>query len=332
MSYLVAAIAFIMPAMVSVPSDAQTPAGMEAPGVERLQVQTKRRIAVMDFDFASTGLTASAFSFTQGAGPSKGISNLITNRLAKTNSFILVERSRIDAILQEQGLAQSGMLEPATAAQIGRLLGADVVLIGSVTRFNLDKKSSRGSGYVPFFGSVGGGEKKVKAVVQISARLVSSTTGEILTAVEGNGEADAKDGGFRVRGFSGGSDSESTDELLSNAADLAVTQVVTELMSASSKIAALPAVLPNINALIADVAGNQVIINKGAKDGFRAGMTLSVERVVKQIKDPATGKPLRTVSSPIGQVQITEIDAESAVARILSGRGFQVGDIVKAVE
>jgi hypothetical protein len=42
----------------------------------------------------------------------------------------LLERARIDAVLKEQALGQSGLVDPATAARVGKLLGAQVVVIG----------------------------------------------------------------------------------------------------------------------------------------------------------------------------------------------------------
>jgi hypothetical protein len=61
-------------------------------------------------------------------------------------------------------------------------------------------------------------------------------------------------------------------------------------------------------------------------------MVLSVERVIREIKDPQTGKVLRKDTQPVGRVQLTEVDAVSAVGRILSGKGLKVGDAAKPVE
>jgi hypothetical protein len=57
----------------------------------------------------------------------------------------------------------------------------------------------------------------------------------------------------------------------------------------------------------------------------------SVERVTKEIKDPATGKVIRRLASGFGVVKITEVDDISAVAVAVSGSGFKVGDAVKSV-
>lgn len=95
---------------------------------------------MLDFEFASTGLTG--LGLYGEVGPAKGVSDLLTNRLAQTGRFTLVECSRINQILAEQNLGASGRIDLSTAAQIGRLLGADAVIIGSITQFNLGRSGS----------------------------------------------------------------------------------------------------------------------------------------------------------------------------------------------
>jgi len=72
-----------------------------------------------------------------------------------------------------------------------------------------------------------------------------------------------------------------------------------------------------------------VILNVGAKAGVKVGDQLSVERVSKEIKDPATGKVLRRMSTPIGMVKVTDVDDVSSVCSVVSGAGFKTGDAVK---
>ena len=80
----------------------------DAPGVETLRPKEKRRIAVLDFDFSSLSDTSFLSGVYAGNAASKGVSNLLTNELFKTGQFIVIERSRIDAVLAEQNLGNSG--------------------------------------------------------------------------------------------------------------------------------------------------------------------------------------------------------------------------------
>jgi curli biogenesis system outer membrane secretion channel CsgG len=297
-------------------------AASEGIQVAQIQPQARQlRIAVLDFDFASTGLTGT-WSIFGDLGPAQGVSDLLTNKLVQNGAYTVIERSRIAEVLAEQNLAQAGRIDPATAAQIGRILGADAVVMGSITRFNLDEGGSGGS-----ILGIGGNSRRRGAEVQLTARLVNTTTAEILAAVEGSGAARQGSGGFSVGGLINfGSDRNNTDALLSKAADDAVNQLATSIAAEAPRLAALPASLPTVAALVADIAGNQVIINKGSQDGFRVGMTVSIERVVREVKDPATGEVLRTVTTPIGRIELTEVDGRSSMGRVVNGTGFQVGD------
>ena len=72
-------------------------------------------------------------------------------------------------------------------------------------------------------------------------------------------------------------------------------------------------------------------MNVGAKAGLKVGDQLSVERVTKEIRDPTTGNVLRRLTDKLGVIEVTEVDAGSAVCRIVSGSGFQVGDLARTV-
>ncbi|MEO0376568.1 MAG: CsgG/HfaB family protein [Cyanobacteria bacterium P01_A01_bin.17] len=306
------------------------PVGTNAAGVEQIRVTPSKRIAVLDLDFANVSKTGTYLGLYGQNGPSKGVSNLLTNELVKDGTYVLIERSKVEAILAEQNLGQSDRLEPSTAAQIGRLLGVDAVLMGSITQFNMEDQGNDVS-IGRIFG-LGGKQKKQIANVQISTRLVGTATGEILSAAEGSGRADKSGGGGSIFGISASTGGDSSDRLLGEAAKEAVDQVVAQLVTVAPKLAALPEVLPTAEPVIADVTGQEVILNKGGKDGFRPGMVLSVERVIKEIKDPETGKLLRRQTQSIGRLQLTEVDAQSSVGTILNGQGFEVGDRAKAVE
>lgn len=52
---------------------------------------------------------------------------------ARTNVFEIVERSRIMQVMQELQLAQSGVIDEAQAAQVGKMLGVDAMITGNVT-------------------------------------------------------------------------------------------------------------------------------------------------------------------------------------------------------
>ncbi|MCE9600996.1 MAG: CsgG/HfaB family protein [Gemmatimonadetes bacterium] len=62
---------------------------------------------------------------------SKGIAELLLTELAQNPGIRLVERENILKILEEQNLGRDGRVDDATAARIGKLLGAKHMMTGS---------------------------------------------------------------------------------------------------------------------------------------------------------------------------------------------------------
>jgi tetratricopeptide (TPR) repeat protein len=81
-------------------------------------------IAVADFD--GSGLSA------QLAPIAKGLAEFTAIDLAKVHSLRVVERQKLDVLMQERQLGMSGYIDPATAPRMGRLMGARKLVTGSV--------------------------------------------------------------------------------------------------------------------------------------------------------------------------------------------------------
>jgi TolB-like protein len=68
----------------------------------------------------------------------KGLAQMLITDLSSNASFQIVERGRLEAILAEQKLGATGKLDPATAAKVGKLLGARYLVMGGY--FDLNDK------------------------------------------------------------------------------------------------------------------------------------------------------------------------------------------------
>jgi hypothetical protein len=120
----------------------------------------------------------------------------------------------------------------------------------------------------------------------------------------------------------------------------AVKQSVAQLASnLDAKAATLPApeapkaaALPPLDGLVADATGSDLIVNVGSSAGVKVGDKLAITRVSRTIKDPATGKPLRTIEAPVGFVTVTSVDAGSASGKFTGSDTPKVGDKVKRPE
>jgi len=64
----------------------------------------------------------------------KAVSDLLRTRLIDEGLFTVVERNQMDDILKEQGFQQTGCTDASCAVKIGKLLSANKMLIGEVSR------------------------------------------------------------------------------------------------------------------------------------------------------------------------------------------------------
>lgn len=84
-------------------------------------------LAVLDLeDGGSLGPDAQNLS-TLG----KGLAAMLTTEMMRNPRVEMVERDRVRALIDEQKLAIGGMVDPQTAVQIGKLIGARYMLFGS---------------------------------------------------------------------------------------------------------------------------------------------------------------------------------------------------------
>lgn len=301
--------------------------------------QNKKRVAVMNFDYATVRTTVAAI-FGGDADVGKGIADLMVTRLVNDGVYSVIERKALDKIISEQNFSNSDRANPDTAAKIGRILGVDAIIVGSITQFGRDDKSvgvggAALGGVTGRFGLGGVGKKQAKAVVGISARMVSTETAEILAVAEGKGES--KRSGLLLGGAGGGgggagggvvdmSSKNFGDTILGEAVEQAVTNTTQQL---ENKAASLPTQVIQVSGLVADVSGNTLILNVGSKGGVKVGDVLGVFRQGRQIKDPATGKVLKTIVTKVGDVTITEVDDASSTGTYSGGQPPNVGDSVQ---
>jgi hypothetical protein len=91
-----------------------------------------------------------------------------------------------------------------------------------------------------------------------------------------------------------------------------------------------PCLRPNPNSgLVADVSGSTLILNIGSKAGVRVGDAVEISRAVRTVKDPGTGKVIKTITDKIGKGTVTEVDTDSATVSFTGSGPAKVGDVAK---
>jgi hypothetical protein len=139
-------------------------------------------------------------------------------------------------------------------------------------------------------------------------------------------------GGSNWHGFGGGSadfgSSDFQQTIIGEAVNLAVKDLSAGLIADNTKLEARTI---KVEGLVAAVDGGQIVLNVGGKAGLKVGDQLNVERITREIKDPATGAVIRKMSSTVGVIKLTDVDDGSAIGTPVSGSGFKVGDAVKTI-
>jgi curli biogenesis system outer membrane secretion channel CsgG len=300
--------------------------------------QHKKRVAVLNFEYGTVQTTVAAV-FGTNVDVGKGISDLLVQQLVTDAKYSVIERNAIDKILKEQNFSNSDRADSSTAARIGKILGVDAVVMGSITQFGRDdqNKTYGGGAIVARKFGLGGVQKRdAKAVVAVTARMVDTSTGEILAAVTGTGESDRKGtsmigaGGGGGDAAGGGYDMTSKnfgETIMGEAVHKAVTQMATQL---DEKADALPTRKAEFSGVVADVSGGSIILNIGRNSGVQVGDTVEISRPVRTVKDPTSGKVIKTITSKMGTATVTEVDSDSATANYSGGTPAKVGDAVKS--
>lgn len=113
-------------------------------------------IGVLYFDYAGKNAELAPLS--------KGLAQMLISDLAAVDTIRVVERERLQAVLDEQKLGHGGKIDSHTAARIGKLLGARYLVLGT------------------YFDALG--------AFRADARLVDVETGQIVKSIGANGKAE----------------------------------------------------------------------------------------------------------------------------------------------
>jgi len=292
--------------------------------------EAKKRVAIFDFDFGAVH-----HWWTGEWDIGKGISDMIVTNLVRDGTYSVIERKQLDRILQEQNFSNSDRVNPATAAKIGKVLGVNAIIIGTITQFGAETRKMDVGGVTSRIGlgALGKvGTSKSKASVVLDARMVNTETAEIMAVASGKGES--KRGGVNLlgagAGSAGGIDMNSSnfrETIIGEATRQAVDELTRQLAAQAERVEATKI---EINGLVADVTDNVLVLNVGKNQGLNVGDVVAIERVQKVVKDPSTGQVLRTITERIGTAKLTSVDAGSSMADFSGVGKPKVGDAVKA--
>ena len=208
--------------------------------------------------------------------------DILSTKLAASGKFLLLERNDLAQLLDEA--AKNGM-----SAQ--QMIGADYVIIGSITEFG--RKTTSQS-------KVFSSSKTQTVEAAVSLRLVDVATGQIIYSEEGKGEAEiTTKTSFVGTGGHAGYDATLSDKAISAAINQLVENIINKLTDK-----------PWCSYFLSwDADG--IFIAGGASQGLEPGMTFQVKTKGKQVKNPQTGMMVTLPGKVIGKIVVDQTLGDS---------------------
>ncbi|OGV73368.1 MAG: hypothetical protein A2269_06320 [Lentisphaerae bacterium RIFOXYA12_FULL_60_10] len=250
------------------------------------------------------------------------LSILLESALFDTGRFVIVEREKLKDVLAEQDLVASGRAAKAKqAAQKGLIRPARYIGTGAITQ--VDEGVSGGLGGITIKGiSLGGG--KSKAQVTVIAKLVDTTTGEIvakqtvvgkagrvaLNVGVSRGGVDANMGGFKQTPLG-----EAAQDCINQAAIFFARQMEKMPFEGS----------------VVKVSDGKVIINRGSEFAMEAGKELVMVEEGELLTDPDTGAVLgREEGKVLGKLKVARVTEKMSYCDVIEGaKNPPPGTVVK---
>ena len=95
------------------------------------------QLAVIDLNYEVEGEGQVFISKTRGGGQDGGsiVAGLLSSEFSRLNNVTVIERGQIESVLEEQALQLSGVISSKEALKVGKLLGANAVLVGDLSNY-----------------------------------------------------------------------------------------------------------------------------------------------------------------------------------------------------
>ncbi|MEA3402029.1 MAG: CsgG/HfaB family protein [Armatimonadota bacterium] len=271
-------------------------------------------VAVMPFEDGSVradwGWHCRGTRYRAGAGIADMVANELAFEADRRRTFRLVERERLFEVLDEQDLGREGRIDPRTAARIGRILGADLLVMGAVTRLDVEED------WIGLPWRMGFEAERWEAVAVFDGRLVDSETAESVADAMGRGR-ETRLGGRIFRGDLAGLDiggRHFQQSLLGRAAREAARSFAREVaVQLDRMVGATCDWLAEADALVVYVEDGRVMLNRGARDGVRPGEVYRIRRLREEIHDPITGELLTTIYDELGVLTVRDVEEKVCI-------------------
>jgi curli biogenesis system outer membrane secretion channel CsgG len=247
------------------------------PQVSKTLTQTdklllKRKVAIARFSNETThGNSFLLDSHNDRVG--KQAMDILSARLTETGKFIMLERSDLNKINKERDLSNLSQ----------KVIGADYLIIGSVSQFGRESSSEVG---------IFSRNRKQVAHATVNIRLVNVKTGQIVYSEEGSGKAESEANTVFGVGEKSGYDSSLDDKALSAAISKVISNLIENLMNK-----------PWHSYLLGE-QNNLYIMAGGKSEGIQIGDIFAVTTQGKVVKNPQTGMDIQLPGDKLATIKV----------------------------
>lgn len=284
---------------------------------------------MLHYDGLKKTVSVERFQATESVGglvTADGMTAMLTDALVKDGRFVVVERPSLMGVVAEQALGQGGFVNAETAAKTGQLIGAGVIVLGTVTKFELN---AGGGGLqlddlplgLPF--DTHAELQNQKSVMEISLRMVDTTTGQVISTSSAQGSANATNARVGISDPSSGASVGGVafqNTPIGQAGEQAIIKAVAQI---AADMKGVP-----WSALVVDANNGKVYVNAGSARNVQNGMEFNVYRKGKVLTDPSTGEVLDAEMEKIGVIRINGVREKLSTAVVTSGETPVRGDWV----
>jgi len=261
------------------------------------------RVGIMAFDSKTPSVSQQQAAI---------ISDVLTGQLASSKTIAVYERQQLEQIAAEQRLGMSGLVDINTAVEIGKIIGLQYVLLGSVTEL----EQGAGGFAVGFIGSA-----THEAKATIDARVINVTTGEIEVAISASGESKSEGTVFSYGGITGAQ--ATFGDIEARAISDAVIKLAHRIRDS----------LGGESSHILTVEQSKCTINIGSTMGAKVGTTYLVYAEGRMIMD-MDGTPLGRDKLPLAALKVTNVSgnfSECVVAAPSKSSVLARGDKIEPI-
>lgn len=287
-----------------------------APSLAEAGKEPKKRVAVYGFENRTAKSNWEQRQIQQQMGNlGYAMAEKLMESLNKTGKFVVLDRLALGDVLAEQNLHGTAEAKPGEES---RLTSAQAVIRGVITNVEVIGDEEGGLG----FKKLNLNFKTNRVSIRLNIRIVDTTTGQVLQSQSVEGVAKKRGAGLSIQTEKLKTGLEGNRTLpLGKAADMAVEKAVEKIVSGMERIP--------WQGRVARVTGRHVYINAGRQENVEPGLRLRVFQEGARIIDPETNEDLGTRDEEIGIVEVEDVHARFAVAKVTAGQGFARGNIVR---